>query len=129
MNKKIVIGIVVVILILLFMIFRLGEEDSWIKNNKGIWINHGNPSQTPDYVKEQQQVVTGALQLYYQKKSTGMQFSSQCLGIIGDYAVDIVHVPRNNEDDLDENQCGDFRNGKVSHFIELDKDGNIFRII
>jgi len=58
-----------------------------------------------------------------------MQFSSQCLGTIGDYAADIVHVPRNDEDNLAENQCEDYRRGKVNHFIELDKDGNIFRIV
>ncbi|GBE19529.1 hypothetical protein BMS3Abin17_00253 [archaeon BMS3Abin17] len=58
-----------------------------------------------------------------------MEFSSQCLGSVGDYAVDIVHVPRNDEDNLVENQCEDFRSGKVTHFIELDKEGNIARIV
>ena len=42
--------------------------------------------------------------------------------------IDIVHVPRNAEDDLTENQCEDFRLGKVMHFIELDKTGSIVRI-
>ena len=57
-----------------------------------------------------------------------MKFSSQCLGVVGDYAVDIVHVPRTEEDNKIENQCEDFRTGKVNNFIELDKDGEIVRI-
>ncbi len=63
------------------------------------------------------------------KKSEEIEFFSQCLGVCGNYAVDIVNVPRNNEDNKKENQCEDYRIGKVSHFIKLDKDGNIFRIV
>ncbi len=66
--------------------------------------------------------------MYHEKKNSGMNFSSQCIGVCGNYAVDIVHVPRNEEDNLQENQCEDYREGKVSRFIELDKDGNIVRI-
>jgi len=51
------------------------------------------------------------------------------LGVVGNYAVDIVHVPRSEEDNLIENQCEAYRNGEVNHFIELDKDGEIIRII
>lgn len=74
-----------------------------------------------------------ALKLYNQKKADGMEFNSQCLGTIevgGEkYAVDIVHVPRTEEDNLPENQCEDYRTGKVKHFIELDKDGNVLKIV
>lgn len=80
-----------------------------------------------DKVKEE------ALKLYNQKKEEGMEFSSQCLGTINaegvEYAVDIVHVPRAPEDDLPQNQCDDFRSGRVKHFIELDKEGNVVRIM
>jgi hypothetical protein len=55
-------------------------------------------------------------------------FSSQCLGSCDAYAVDIVHVPRTEEDDLEENQCETFRRGQLKHFIELDDKGNIVRI-
>jgi len=82
--------------------------------------------------EQEEQIIAQALTLYEQKKAEGMQFSSQCLGTIGDevkYVVDIVHVPRSSEDNKPENQCEDYRTGKVSHFIELDKDGNLVRII
>lgn len=81
----------------------------------------------------QQEIINKAKVLYNQKKSEGMQFNSQCLGVIsgvkGDYVVDIVHVPRSDEDNLIENQCEAYRNKEVSNFIELDKDGNIVRIV
>ncbi len=79
-----------------------------------------------------EEITVQALALYEQKKAEGMQFSSQCLGTVGNevkYVVDIVHVPRSSEDNLPENQCGDYRSGEVNHFIELDKDGNVVRIV
>ncbi len=128
MKKLYWILIGIVVLILLLLILR-GSEDSWIKNEKGVYVKHGNPAKTPDYVLEQQEAISQAFQLYEQKKSGGMQFSSQCLGSVLGYAVDIVHVPRSSEDNLAENKCEDYKNGEVSHFIELDKEGNIVRIV
>ncbi|MDD5192418.1 MAG: hypothetical protein PHH54_06165 [Candidatus Nanoarchaeia archaeon] len=113
----------------MFVRFVLGgSEDDWIKDSRGIYIKHGNPGSVPDYVREQQDAVDCALNLYNTKKQEGMQFSGQCLGKCSNYAVDIVHVPRTNEDNLTENQCSDYREGKVSKFIELDKNGGIVRI-
>lgn len=123
----IAIFIIVAVGILLF-VFRFPSEDSWIKDSKGIYIKHGNPSIIPDYVKEQKDSINCANLLYNQKKIEGMEFNSQCLGICRDFVVEIVHVPRSEEDNLIENQCGDFREGEVKHFIELDKDGNVVRI-
>lgn len=69
-----------------------------------------------------------ALVLYEQEIARGIELNSQCLGVCGGYAVDIVHVPRVNEDNILENQCSDYREGRVSKFIELDKNGDIVRI-
>jgi len=88
----------------------------------------------------QERVPFFALRLYQEKKLQSMQFNSQCLGVIEvpnddcdnsdyEYAVDIVHVPRTQEDNLAENQCEAYRNKSVSHFIELDKEGNVVRIV
>jgi len=124
--------IIVGILIISWFLIRFiigGSEDSWIKDDKGVWIKHGNPAIIPDYVKEQQTVIECALSLYQEKKQEGLVFNSQCLGTCGNYAVDIVHVPRNDEDDKIENQCSDYREGKVTGFTELDKEGNIVRAV
>lgn len=123
--------IIIAILVVGFIVvFRPGSggEDSWIKDERGVWVKHGYPYETPDYVLQQQSVISSALQLYEQKKSQAIEFSSQCLGVVMDYAVDIVHVPRTAEDNMPENQCQEYRSGEVGNFIELDKEGNIVRI-
>ena len=123
----IIIGIAVLIIAGWFFVRFVvgGGEDTWIKDSSGIWIKHGNPAEIPSYVLEQQEIMNCAVVKF---DNFTEEINSQCLGTCGDYAVDIVHVPRTFEDNLAENQCKDYPD-KVKHFIELDKDGNIFRII
>ena len=131
MKRKslIILLIVLVALATIFIIFR-GDEDKWIKDSRGVWIKHGDPLNTPVAALQQQEALNCAIDLYHSKieEIPYSNISSQCLGNCEDYAVDIVHVPRNPEDNLPENQCEDFRAGRVSHFIEMDKLGNIVRI-
>jgi hypothetical protein len=130
MKKSTLIIVIVLIIILGVVVLILrSPEDDWIKNKQGVYVEHGAPAQTPPEVSSQQQTITKALELYQAKQTEGMEFSSQCLGTVEDYAVDVVHVPRSAEDNLVENQCEDFRSGKVTHFIELDKDGNVVRVV
>lgn len=131
MKKIYLVIIIVVILIVAWLFVRFvigGPEDSWIKDDRGVWIKHGNPSQTHENVISQQEAINAALVLYQEKKDQGMNFSSQCLGSVNGYAVDIVHVPRINTDNLLENQCEDFVKGNINKFIELDSDGVIVKI-
>jgi hypothetical protein len=126
--KRIIIFLALVLIFILglnYIVLRM-DEDSWIKNSKGIWIKHGNPSAIPSYVLEQQEAINCALGKF---SSFTEEKSSQCIGVCGDYAVDIVHVPRTAEDNLAENQCQDYVSGAVSHFIELDKNGEIVRVV
>lgn len=126
--------IAVAILVLVVFVLRFfvgGSEDSWIKDSRGVWIKHGNPASVPNEVLLQQEAVNCAVEKYNQEKAKGVEINSQCLdylGACGDYSVDIVHVPRNAEDDLAENQCEAYRSGTVNHFIELDKEGEVVRI-
>lgn len=115
----------------IFLLMRgLSGEDSWIKDSRGVYVKHGNPSSIPDYVLQQQEVINCSNYLFERAAmSSIVQLNSQCLGKCEDYAVDIVHVPRINEDNLVENQCDDYRQGKVSKFIELDKNKEIVRIV
>ena len=124
------VALVIGLILIVGLIFLIrSPEDDWIKDSRGVWIKHGNPASTPDYVLEQQEAINCSLNLYQEKKNEGMVFSSQCLGVCGNHAVDIVHVPRNEEDNLQENQCLDYREGIVNKFIELDKDGNVVRVV
>lgn len=67
--------------------------------------------------------------LYQAKKAAGINMEDgPCLGEIDGWAVDIVHNPRLPIDNRPENQCADFRNGNLEHFVELDPEGNIIRI-
>ena len=118
-----VIGFIVLFTVV-FVIFR-GNEDAWIKDSRGVWIKHGNPSEIPERVLKQQEVISCALGKF---NNFSDEINSQCLGVCSVYAVDIVHVPRTEEDNRIENQCEDYANGVVNHFIELDKEGSIVRI-
>ncbi len=112
-----------------FIFFRFiigGNEDTWIQDENGIWVEHGNSSEIPAYVSWQKAAIICAKDLF--NNLTGEK-NSQCLGTCANYAVDIVHVPRIAEDNLPQNQCRDYGNGFVSHFIELDKNGEIVRIV
>jgi len=128
MKKYLLAFIILLVLVSLGMIFLImrGSEDDWIKDSRGVWIKHGNPSEIPDYVLEQQEIISCALEKF---NNFSEEINSQCLGICSDYAVDIVHVPRNADDNKFENQCEDYANGIVNNFIELDKDGNLIRIV
>jgi hypothetical protein len=130
MNKKlkfilIILGaLAFLVLFIAFIVFRM-DEDSWIKDEKGIWIKHGNPSETPNYVLEQQEAISCAIEKF---NNLTEEANSQCLGACGNYTVDIVNVPRTTEDNLAENQCEDYASGKLAYFIELDKEGKIVKI-
>jgi hypothetical protein len=121
------IAVLVVLALVCLRLFAGGGEDTWIIGEKGIYIKHGEPASVPAYVLEQQEAIICATDLYSKAKETTM-LESQCLGNCGDYAVDIVSVPRTSEDDKEENQCSAFKTGEVKHFIELDKGGNVVRV-
>lgn len=48
--------------------------------------------------------------------------------ITSDWVCDIAHNPRQDIDNLPENQCEAFRQGKAHHFVELDENCNIIRV-
>jgi len=78
-----------------------------------------------------QKIIEQAKKLYQEKKASGMNFESgPCLAeqLIPDWVADIAHHPRQPVDDLPENQCISFKEGKTHHFVELDTEGNFIRI-
>jgi len=51
-----------------------------------------------------------------------------CLGIVeSDWVCDVAHSPREAVDDLPENQCADFREGRAHHFVEVTPDCQFIR--
>lgn len=124
-----ILGIVFLILVILIFLIIRGFEDSWILEKNGVYVKHGHPFNTPSYVKEQLDVIKCAGDLYKKANETGVIFNSQCLGRCNNYSIDIVNSFRTSEDDKIDNQCSDYRNKITSNFIELDKTGEIIRII
>jgi len=51
-----------------------------------------------------------------------------CLGLIDDgWVCDVAHNPRQAIDNLPENQCIDYREGRARHFVEVDPECKIIR--
>ncbi len=117
------------ILIISLIYFFVGiNENAWVKDNRGVWIKHGNPTTTPEEVLKQEQVILCSMELYIQIRNQGINFSSQCIGACGNYSIDIVHVPRTTEDNLPQNQCQEYLKNETSNLIEMDKLGDIVKI-
>ena len=55
---------------------------------------------------------------------------SPCLSnaIVEDWVCDIAHSPRQEVDDLPDNQCEAFRTGAAHHFVELDGNCNLIKV-
>jgi len=48
---------------------------------------------------------------------------------ITDWVCDVAHDPRLPVDNLPENQCSEFRQGKAHHFVEVDPDCRFIRTV
>ncbi len=109
------------LLIIVFTIITLTAALTLILNNRG-------EKQTSK--SEIDTAVNQAKFLYRQRKEMNEDFSSgPCLSnaLMPGWVVDIAHSPRLPMDDLPENQCPAYREGRVAHFVELDTEGNLIR--
>lgn len=64
------------------------------------------------------------------KQEKGRDFSNgPCLSdaLLPNWVLDIAHRPRLPIDDLPQNQCPGYLEGKQKHFVELDPEGNLIR--
>lgn len=74
--------------------------------------------------------VNQARHLYTQRKEGKMDFSEgPCISnaLMPGWVVDIAHRPRQSIDDLPQNQCAAFLEGRAKHFVELDPEGDLIR--
>lgn len=79
---------------------------------------------------ERAKAIAKAEERYLQLQAAGADFSAgPCIAeeLMPDWAADVAHDPRTAEDDLAENQCRSYREGKARHFVELDPQGNLIR--
>lgn len=74
--------------------------------------------------------VNQAKYFYQMKRSQGEDLSfGPCISnaLMPDWVADIAHNPREGIDDLRENQCPAYLEGRAHHFVELDLEGNLIR--
>lgn len=72
-----------------------------------------------------------AKQLFQLKLAEGVDMSSgPCLSdeLMPGWVADVAHDPRLPMDNLPENQCSAFREGKASHFVEMDVRGEVIKV-
>lgn len=112
MKTPVFIVTVIVLIVLIAFVFYFGDMRSFRES-----------------LDEHEEAVACAYALHAGIVRAAVVLDSQCLGICGAYAVDLVHVPRSASDDLPENQCREYREGKVAGLIELDATGTIVQII
>lgn len=75
--------------------------------------------------------INQAKHLYRLKKERGEDLTDgPCLtnALMPGWVVDLVHNPRQAVDDLAQNRCSAYLEGRAKHFIELDLNGNFIRV-
>lgn len=103
-----------------------------------VYIHEANPFNAaikgkykPGLSTEIDTMVGRAQKLYRDRKAIGIDFSTgPCLtnDLAKDWVADIAHNPRQDLDNLPENQCPAFLEGRASHFVELDLEGEVIRV-
>ena len=48
---------------------------------------------------------------------------------IDDWVCDVAHSPREDVDNLPENQCQEFRDGEAHHFVEVDPNCEFIKAV
>lgn len=119
---KLIIALTLVVIVIIALI--VASSQKYLARNQ-------LPASINPATISREQAIINAYQLYSKKKSEGVDFSSgPCLGTIAsDWVLDIAHNPRQPIDDLPENQCADYLNGRAHHFVELDPNGQLIRAL
>lgn len=81
---------------------------------------------------ERQRAIDAAMEVYAEVAATGQDLSdgpciAEELDDVPGWSVDIAHNPRQEIDNLPENQCQAYRDSETDHFVELDPAGNLIR--
>ncbi|MEW6062845.1 MAG: hypothetical protein AB1571_00530 [Nanoarchaeota archaeon] len=81
-------------------------------------------------IEPKEQVVSKCIELCNSKLDTQDLNNGPCLGLIAnDWVCDVAHNPRQAVDNIQENQCSEFREGKAKHFIEVDPKCELIRAV
>lgn len=114
----------------LLLILAISSAILYINRKESVY-DQTSATYKPGVFSEVDKAVSQAQALYQQKKKEGMDFSSgPCLSndLMKGWVVDLVHNPRIAADDLAKNQCQAYLEGRATHFVELDLNGNLVRV-
>ena len=80
------------------------------------------------FEEDRSEQIAYAKRLYEQYKAAGGSFASgPCLANGTEWAIDVVHNPRQPIDDDPSYQCSSYVSGQAKYFVELDTEGNVLR--
>ncbi|CAN5748588.1 hypothetical protein BH23CHL2_BH23CHL2_14640 [soil metagenome] len=82
--------------------------------------------------EERERAIAAAMERYEEVAASGMDLSNgpciaEELEDVPGWSVDIAHDPRQEVDNDPANQCQAYRDGRTTHFVELDPDGELIR--
>lgn len=117
MTKKINLFVIMMVVLfgVAFMVITTNKEPSYKKGTSTV----------------NDAAVRAAHDVYQKRVSQGVDLSAgPCLtnDLMSGWVVDLVHNPRQAIDDLPENQCQAYIEGRSRHFVELDLDGKLVRV-
>jgi len=102
----------------------------------GIMLLSGCIGDDSPNLNEKSKAVELCKQLCYDALAEDMNLSNgPCLSDdndkwnVEDWVCDVAHNPRQEIDNLRENQCRDFYEGKAHHFIEVNEKCEVIRVV
>ncbi len=115
--------------ILFLLIFGCAGENQSTENNSGnsAFVSYSPPDENGVEINPQvynelprDSCIKACL---LEKRTRGDLSQGPCLGIIAvNYVCDVAHNPREDVDNVPENQCADYVQGRVLHYIEVDEN-------
>ena len=81
---------------------------------------------------EQTRAIEAAMDAFEEAAADGVDMSNgpciaEELEDVPGWSVDVAHDPRQEVDNDPANQCQAFRDGRTTHFVELDENGDLIR--
>lgn len=114
-RNKLFLFILAIIILVSFIVIRTNSHPVYKKGSSMLYDS----------------AISASIKLYRTRLQEKVDLSSgPCLtnDLMPGWVVDIVHSPREAIDDLPQNQCQAFLEGRADHFVELDQNGNIVRV-
>jgi hypothetical protein len=113
------------LLFIILLVFVLGVGGAVLQFSKQA------PTQKVSSVITTDKAVAESKRLFRRALEAGTDISvGPCLSndLMPDWVTDVVHSPREPVDDLPQNQCQAYFEGRAKHFVELDTSGNLIRV-